>query len=366
MTQYKSEIKKLQNLVSDSVWEILKECNAIIAGGAITSVFCNREVNDVDVYLRNEDDFALFIDLVFEGDFCLIANNLTNRSVLFRDKETGQHVQLIVYKFFQDIPSLFKDYDFTCNMGALEFVENDQGEKQPNLVLHEKFMKHNSQRYLEFNEGTAYPLISALRVQKYVDKGYMCPKAQFLRILLAVNKKNIDSWEKLKDEIGGMYGLNMDEIFNEKEEFSLESALDTLNEIESDNAFVTFDKTITKDMILDQIALKGCDTSSRISCEGKNFKWVHENEDGTLESIYRGEFKYVVGETVNGGKNGIYFSSGWDILTSCYAGEGGIIELEGGHATKLHGYSWEDTTLKGDVKVVDKYSRIEFIRKYTK
>ena len=364
--EYKSEIKKLRNLVSDATWEILVETNAIIAGGAITSVFCNREVNDLDIYLRTEADFELFIDLAFAGDFCLIANNLTKRSVLFKDKETGQHVQLIVYKFFDSIDSLFKDYDFTCNMGALEFVEDEAGEKQPTLVLHEKFMKHNSQRYLEFNEGTAYPLISALRVQKYVDKGYLCPKAQFLRILLAVNKKNINSWATLKDEIGGMYGLNMDEIFNEEEEFSLESALDTLNEIESDNAFVTFNQSISKEMILDQIMLKGVEESSRISCEGKNFKWVMENEDGTLQSIYRNDFKYVVGELVNGGKNGIYFSSGWDILTSCYAGEGVIIELEGGDANKTDNYYWQDTTLKGDVKVVAKYTCIQFIRKYKK
>lgn len=359
--KYKSEVNKLKRLVSEEVWEIFKECNVIIAGGAITSVFCNRDVKDLDIYVRKQEDFELFIELVFAGDFCLIANNLTNRSILFRDKITGQHVQLIVYKFFNSVENLFKDYDFICNMGALEFIDGEE-----EFVLHENFLKHNSQRYLEFNEGTAYPLISALRVQKYVDKGYFCPKAQFLRILLAVNKKNIDSWATLKDEIGGMYGLNMDEIFNEEDEFSIESALDTLNDIESDKAFTTFDKTVTKEMIEDQIALKGIDQSSRVSCEEKLFKNVAVDADGNLHSHYRNNFKYKVGETVNGGQHGIYFAKGYDVLEACYSGEGKIIELEGGEISKNQNHYWAETTLKGDVKVVADYSRIEFIRKYKK
>jgi hypothetical protein len=38
-------------------------------------------------------------------------------------------------------------------------------------VLHEDFLKHNSQRILKFNPTTDFPIISALRVQKYEDKG---------------------------------------------------------------------------------------------------------------------------------------------------------------------------------------------------
>lgn len=370
---YKSEINKLQSLVSEDTWNILVETNAIIAGGAITSVFCNRDVNDLDIYLRNESDFELFIDLVFDGSYSLIANNMTNRSIMFRDKETSQDVQLIVYKFFPTVDELFKDYDFTCNMGALEFVD-----EQPSLVLHEVFMKHNSQRYLEFNEGTAYPLISALRVQKYVEKGYFCPKAQFLRILLAVNKKNIDSWDKLKDEIGGMYGLNMDEIFNEDEEFSLESAMDTLNEIESDNNFVKFNESITKQTILDTIALRDVSDSSRIVADGKLFKNVMLNtdqdsekgEDGTYQSCYNTKFKYTVGESVNGGREGVYCYDGYDVLTGIYSENGYILELEGGElkesSSSFYGLAENKKQLVGDVKVVNAYTRIQFIRKFKK
>ena len=46
---YEYEKFKLLNLLDDDLQESLKEFNAIIAGGAITSIFCNREVSDIDV-----------------------------------------------------------------------------------------------------------------------------------------------------------------------------------------------------------------------------------------------------------------------------------------------------------------------------
>ncbi|HET8689808.1 MAG TPA: hypothetical protein VFM18_24660, partial [Methanosarcina sp.] len=220
--KYNTELKKLKNLVSSDTWDILVASNAIIAGGAITSVFCNREVNDIDVYFRNEEDFITFIEEVYSGSYTLIANNMTNRSILFKDRKTEQDVQVICYKWFPHILGLFVDYDFTINMGALD-CSNEE------FLLGPQFLKHNAQRYLSFNEGTAYPLISALRVNKYLEKGYTISKAQMLRILLTINAKNIDSWETLKDEIGGMYGLDMNEVFDETKEFNLHDAIKTLD-----------------------------------------------------------------------------------------------------------------------------------------
>lgn len=69
---YKNELKTIKSLVSDSTWDILVACNAVIAGGAITSLFCNREVNDLDIYLPTEKDFFEFVTMVYEGNFDLV------------------------------------------------------------------------------------------------------------------------------------------------------------------------------------------------------------------------------------------------------------------------------------------------------
>ena len=59
---YSNELAKIKGLVSANVWKLFSSYNVIIGGGAITSVFCNREVNDLDIYLRSEDDlFSIII-----------------------------------------------------------------------------------------------------------------------------------------------------------------------------------------------------------------------------------------------------------------------------------------------------------------
>lgn len=370
--QYKNEIKKLKQLVSSTTWDILEQSDAIIAGGSITSLFCNREVNDVDLYFRTQEQFEIFIDLVFEGDFALIANNMTNRSILFKDKETNQCVQAIIYKWFPEVVDIFKDYDFTCNMGAFQFSDGELREE--GLVLHEEFLKHNSQRYLEFNEGTAYPLISALRVQKYTDKGYTISKPQYLKILLAVAKVGIDSWAKLKDHIGGMYGLNLDEVFPETEEFSLDLAMQTLQEIEAD-VLVKWECAIDKEQILDNLALKDIDDSKREKCSDRFFKNVGFDDNGYF-SGYAHSFKYAVGEIVNGGKNGVYCYNGYDVMKGYYNELGHILELEPiedqssvkkpEKEPRMPFYPETKNQLFGNVRVVAAYTRNEFIRKFKK
>lgn len=369
--EYKAEINKLKKLVSDKVWETLQESDAIIAGGAITSIFCNREVNDLDIYFRNQESFELFLDLVFDGEYSLIANNLTNRSVLFKDKETGQHVQAIIYKWFAKVEDIFKDYDYTCNMGAYEFTEDSVYEGH--LVLHKDFLKHNSQRYLEFNEGTAYPLISALRVQKYTERGYAISKPQYLKILLAVAKVGIDSWSKLKDHVGGMYGLNLDEVFPEDQEFSLELAMETLQNIEADS-LVKWDSAVDKEQILERLDLMDVDDTTRVKCAEKFFKNVGFSK-GQYHSGYNHSFKYEVGEIVNGGKNGVYCYNGYEVMKGYYSELGHILELEPiedqSSVKKPPQDPWatpfsaeHKNQLFGNVRVVAAYTHKEFIKKF--
>ena len=44
----------------------------------------------------------------------------------------------------------------------------------------------------------------------------------------------INSWEDAKDHIGGMYGFDVEDLFDEDEEFSLDKVIDQLKSIEKD------------------------------------------------------------------------------------------------------------------------------------
>lgn len=231
---YDKERKKLEALVGKELWNLLKENNCFIAGGAITSIFTNKEVNDVDVYFQSAEEFTEVIQAIFDidgkrTDYDLeyksaVVNHVSGKAVLILG-ETQQKIQLIAHQFYPNAPEIFNTFDFTINMGAYD-MQNEM------FWFHPEFFKHLAQRYLQVNTNTSYPLISVLRVDKYRQRGYNISKAQMLRLLLAVNRKNIDSWQKLADELGGMYGTMPEEIFDYSKPFNLQEAIDRLDEIE--------------------------------------------------------------------------------------------------------------------------------------
>lgn len=70
----KAEINRLKLLITEDIWEVLKEHKAIIAGGAITSIFTNQPINDIDVYFRSEEDLhRVILRLGGMGDFLCLA-----------------------------------------------------------------------------------------------------------------------------------------------------------------------------------------------------------------------------------------------------------------------------------------------------
>ena len=231
---YNNELRKLKKGFPSALWDALGEHGCIIAGGAITSVFTNTEINDYDIYFRSKEDFTKIFQEIYEqyGDYTpeydlgfdeAIAAVVTSKALLLFNGDTK--IQFIVNDFYQTPEQIFEHFDFSCCMGALTM----QDEK---FVLHDNFLKHNAQKYLHFNPKTLFPLVSALRVDKYNKKGYSISKAQMLKVLCAVNAKNIDSWDKLIDELGGLYGTPAEEIFDTSQPFSLISAIDQLDKVD--------------------------------------------------------------------------------------------------------------------------------------
>lgn len=217
------ERNMLYNYLGERLIKILKKYNCYIAGGLITSLFTNREINDVDVYFRKKDDMLGFIEDLW-GDRTYVVSH-TDKATLFN--YYGElDVQVIHFDYFETPGDIFNTFDFTAVMGAFDFATEE-------FVFHRDFLKHNSQRILKFNKNTAFPLISLLRVKKYEEKGYTISKSELMRIALTCMNLNINSYEELKDQLGGMYGESYDRMFEElsDEEFSLEKAIDYLQNL---------------------------------------------------------------------------------------------------------------------------------------
>lgn len=225
---YEYEKSKIKKVLGGDTYDMLKEMKCVLAGGAITALFTKKDIVDYDIYFTDRNSVGKVVAEIFNVSdeericqFDLIANHVTDRSLLALDKSSQALLQFIHYKVYEDVQDIFNSFDFTACMGAFDFATEE-------FVLHEDFMKANSQRTLTFNKGTDFPIVSVLRVDKYRNKGYSISKAQMLRVVFACIAKEYNDWDTVISEIGSMYGLDPKEIFDTEKPFSIDSVIDQL------------------------------------------------------------------------------------------------------------------------------------------
>lgn len=216
------EKNKLYSLLGQDLVDLLKQNKAYVAGGTITSLFSNREINDIDIYFRDEESAINFLVDVWEENKYIVSHTKKATLMLYDDVE----IQLIHFNYFNTPEDIFNTFDFTACMGCFDFTTEE-------FTLHPDFLKHNSQRIIKFNSNTAFPIVSLLRVQKYEEKGYKISKPELIRIILTCMNLNIESYDDLKEHLGGMYGINYDKLFEDTQdqEFDLEEAIDKIANI---------------------------------------------------------------------------------------------------------------------------------------
>ncbi|WP_137743362.1 hypothetical protein [Robertmurraya siralis] len=244
------EKKKLYDYLGEDLVDALKHFKVYIAGGTITSLFTNNEINDIDIYFRDEDSIINFLREIWENGRYVVSNTKKATQILYENI----NIQTIHFNYFDSPKEIFDTFDFTVCMGAFDFATEQ-------FVFHPDFLKHNSQRILKFNSETAFPIVSLLRVQKYENKGYKISKPEFIRIALTCMDLDINTYDELKEQLGGMYGVNLDKLFEdvEEEEFNLPDAIDKIANITlNDDYFVKPTPVEFNDLddILDTISKK--------------------------------------------------------------------------------------------------------------
>lgn len=243
--EFSHEYAKLKGMLGEDLMEQLRLHEGYIAGGALTSLFTNNEVNDFDLYFRTQRQLEEFTMSCFgvcatyaeDGHFeCLedddaypnktIMNmGATDKSVMFT--AFGGHIlQIIAFDVFPDATDIFDKFDFSINMGCFDFSNET-------WVFDNQFLKANAQRMLGFNPKTAFPLISMLRVGKYQARGYKISKKDMMKLGVAASSLKIESWDDAKKHLSGMYGTNVNDLFEEAGDFSLDALYEVLETAEN-------------------------------------------------------------------------------------------------------------------------------------
>lgn len=219
--QHQKELDKIFAAASQ-----FKPKGAFIAGGALTSAFTGMPINDVDYYFKSKEDFIEAVAQAYDDQLWCVA--ATDRAVTFVYHDSV--VQLMHFDFFADAKAVFDAFDYTVVMAAYDLDSKE-------FVFHEDFFKHASQRFLRFHSGTRYPYGSLMRVLKYQDRGYKIGKSDLLRIGLACQRVELNSWDDLAAAIGGQYGEKAK--IETEQDFSIDAALEMFKDIE----VVTAEKT---------------------------------------------------------------------------------------------------------------------------
>lgn len=277
---------KLLEYLGNDLVACFKKANAIIAGGAIRSLFCGEDIKDVDTYFRSSSDLIGFIN-----DYRVKSKQIstvTKRSLTF--KESGKTVQLIYFSHYSSAEEIFNDFDFTACMGAYDFQKDD-------FVFHEDFFSDNATKKMGINKGTKYPLISMLRLFKYKQKGYDFPLKELLELCKAINKFDYSDEKVVLDQTQGFYGI----VEGEKQ---LEWSIDELEFIVSNKIeyFVNGKNKINAITLekIDETELEKY-KDKLIEVEFKPlivYKYVKPVSDGVWCSYYKNSFQYKINSLV--------------------------------------------------------------------
>lgn len=236
---FEAQIDKTISLIGSDMLLALNKAGAIIAGGAVLSNFTHQEVKDVDVYFRDRNSMIeAFVELTDDWDSVYLGH--TDKSITMKDRDSGAIVQFIYFDFFDNAEAVFEAFDFTVCMAAIEL---NQGNYE--LVMHPKFLSDVASRTLHFNPNTAYPYISLIRTRKYEEKGYKIGKGNMLAIAAACARIYIDSWELAKQQLGGVYGYNIELAIEADTPFTQENlhhVLTKIKEVEYSPNFSDYDK----------------------------------------------------------------------------------------------------------------------------
>lgn len=157
-----------------------------IAGGAIRSLYNDKDINDYDLYFTDAESASEFKTLISNGlnegipfsnvdEMRLNFRACTENAITFYIEEIQKNVQFILKYSGQPI-FVIKKFDFTNSMAYYEPQTNF-------LLLTEDFKIANNSKILIFNNDSYSPAVSFERMLKFSKQGYNIPRSTVLNLI---------------------------------------------------------------------------------------------------------------------------------------------------------------------------------------
>lgn len=320
--------RELMKHIDPSLMTLLQETKAMIAGGAMISVLNRDKPNDLDVYFKNKYDLAKFVSLlpsVHQPSFACMSQ--TSRSAIFTDNKLK--VNIVYLDTFASLREVFASFDYTCCMAGYDF-EHDC------VATDDSFWHDHSTQSLRYTQQSRFPIGALVRLQKYVQRGYTIDYASLLRLYDDLRKIEIEDGEELVNQLGGMYGLDV-----ELKGKTLEEVIDLIENadvVDAAPTFVEFDKmylyddsdirlfgdsivSVVDGQVMDNLDTDRDDDFAEIEFPVMVYKWAKASDEADLaRSYFREKFDYRLGSVVEDAAHGIYVDFLYNIGSLTYRG----------------------------------------------
>lgn len=188
------------HITKEEIINILENNNAIIAGGALTSVIKKEKINDFDIWFSNEDDYkrainefdSFYIDKIRGGSRSFFSMNnskhTTFNAITYTiDNMRYQFISPTKYEF-GSVGEIIKQFDFICVMCGVDM-------KNKKLVYDNNFFSDANSKRIRINPTLKSPASLIDRIIKYTRKGFTLSKSSqrdALKLLSKVTEQEID------------------------------------------------------------------------------------------------------------------------------------------------------------------------------
>lgn len=226
---YKQAIKNCFNDIE------MPKSGVYLAGGAITSIFSGQAINDLDLYFDSAKTLAQFID--DNSPFIVSCTDKAATLTINTSRYSYRTIQCIYFDYFDNPQQIFDSFDFSINTGCYVFETEE-------FVFGEDFFKDLALKRLSFNPKTAFPLVSLLRINKYLSRGYKISTGEMRKLGFTVAKLDLSTKEEFIKHLGGMYSLTaLLEImlWPENEAFDSDKALELVSKAMETDPVLNFD-----------------------------------------------------------------------------------------------------------------------------
>ena len=180
-----------------NILDKLAEFRVNLIGGAITSVFSNQAIKDLDFYLEDPSKLTDFTDYLVGHQQCSLHCTTETALTFKRRVDNRMYTIQVITGFTGTTDQIFNTFDFTICAGAYNFSKGD-------FELHPRFLPDIAKRTLVYMGGSRYPICALYRIAKYQERGYKCPGSTIMHLALATNALQINTYAELKKQLRGI------------------------------------------------------------------------------------------------------------------------------------------------------------------